>query len=156
MRPSQEDIIKAIQAGTMAHFLPELQSQYAKAQFGFGMLLFTIVQKDFDGIAQDLVDANAALRPLLAETAAALTPVEGDEARAARDAIAALPPPAESVRLSALRAEYDALRGAVAGMAPLIERAGDDPALAGVRDVRLRLYAHLSADAKRRSVPILG
>jgi hypothetical protein len=120
------------------------------------MVLFTILQKDFDGIAQDLVDANAALRPLLAETADALAGVDGDEARAARDAIAALPPRAESVRLSALRAEYDALRAAVAGMAPLIERAGDDPVLAPLRDVRTRLYAHLAGDARRRTVPILG
>jgi hypothetical protein len=156
MRPTQEEIIRAMQGGIMAHYLPELQSQYAKAQFAFGMVLFSILQKDFDGIAQDLVDANAALRSLLAEIGGALSPLDRDDARSARDAIAVLPPPAASVRLSDLRAEHDALRGAVAGMAPLIEAAADVPELATLRDVRLKLYALLSADAQRRTVPILG
>ncbi len=156
MRPTQEEIIRAIQGGIMAHYLPELQSQYAKAQFAFGMVLFSILQKDFDGIAQDTVDANAELRVLLAETDAALALVDRDDARAAREAIAGLPARAGSVRLSELRAEHDALRGVVAGMAPLIESAADVPGLAALRDVRLKLYAHLSADAQRRTVPILG
>ena len=156
MRPTQEEIIRALQGGIMAHYLPELQSTYAKAQFAFGMVLFTILQKDFDGIAQDLVDANAALRPLLAETATALAAIDSDDARAARAAIDALPPPAASVRLSDLRAEHDALRAAVAGMAPLIEAAADVPELAPLRDARTKLYAYFLADAQKRSVPILG
>lgn len=156
MRPTQEEIIRALQGGIMAHYLPELQSQYAKAQFAFGMVLFTILQKDFDGIAQDLVDANAGLRPLLAEAAAALDAIGSDDARSARATIDALPAPAGSVRLSELRAENDALRAAVAGMAPLIEAAADVPELAPLRDVRSKLYAYLLADSQRRSVPILG
>lgn len=156
MRPTQEEIIRALQGGIMAHYLPELQSQYAKAQFAFGMILFTILQKDFDGIAQDLVDANAGLRPLIAEAGTALDAIDSDDARAARATIDALPPPAGSVRLSDLRAENDALRAAVAGMAPLIEAAADVAYLAPLRDVRAKLYAYLLADSQRRAVPILG
>lgn len=154
MRPYPEEVLRAIQTGIGAHFMPEVKSDYAKAQFAFTMLLFTIVQRDFDGVAQDLVDANAALRTLIGKLDAGLVSVTG--AGAVREQIAALAPSATSVRLSDLRREHDALRAVIASAAPLIEPAGDDDALAALRAVRAEIYAHLQSDARRRMVPILG
>lgn len=155
MRPYPDEVLRMIQAGVTAHMLPELTSKYAQAQFAFGALLFGIAQKDYDSAVPDLIEANGALRALLAETAAALASVDGDEARAGGEAIAALPAPETSLRLSALRAENNALRGALAGLMPLIEPAGDVAGLAPLRDVRGKMIEHLRADSRRRIVPIL-
>ena len=43
----------------------------------------------------------------------------------------------------------------IATLAPLIEPAADVAGLAPLAPVRARLYAHLSADARRRIFPIL-
>jgi hypothetical protein len=155
MRPYPEEVLRAIQAGVMAHFAPELTSSYAQAQFAFSMMLFGIVQRDYDTAVPDLVDANAALRGLLDEAASALAAIDRDDARAARAQIAALPPPSGSLRLSALRAENDALRDAVAKLTPLIEPAADVDALAPLRPARQHIYAWLSADATKRIFPLL-
>jgi hypothetical protein len=156
MRPYPEEVLRAIQSGVVAHFAPELKSTYGTAQFAFSMLLFTIVQRDFDSAAADLVDANAALRDLLASVSAALPNVDGTDARAAAATVADLPAAAPSLRLSALRAENEALRQIICHLTPLIEPAADDPALAALKPVREKIYAHLSADAKRRIFPILS
>ncbi len=155
MRPYPEEVLRAIQSGVAAHFAPEVKSAYGQAQFAFSMLLFTVVQRDYDTAVPDLVDANAALRGLLAAADAVLANIDRDDARAARDAIAALPPPATSLRLSALRAENDALRSILGQLAPVIEPANDDPVLAPMKPAREAIYAHLAADAKRRIFPIL-
>jgi hypothetical protein len=156
MRPYPEEVARVIQAGVGAHFAPELRSTYAQAQLAFSALLFMVLQRDFDGIAEDLVRSNRELRALLGEADAALAHVAGDDAAAARASIAALPAPAADVRLSSLRAEYDALRDAFAKLAPLLEPAADDARLAPLREVRARAFAWFAADAKRRSVPVLG
>ena len=155
MRPYPEEVVRAIQAGIAAHFAPELGSNYAQAQFAFSMILFGVIQRDFDTAVPDLVEDSKTLRTLLADASAALAGIDGDEARAARDAIAALPAPSASLRLSALRAENEALRGAIGRLAPLIEPAADIAGLAALRPARAAIFAHLLADAKRRIVPIL-
>jgi hypothetical protein len=155
MRPYPEEILRAIQSGVVAHFAPELKSTYGQAQFAFSMLLFTIVQRDYDSAVPDLVDANAALRELLASAHDALADVDRDDARAAREAVV-LPQPAPSLRLSALRAENEALRAILCQLTPLIEPAEDDPTLIPMKPVRQSIYAHLTADARRRIFPILS
>jgi hypothetical protein len=156
MRPYPEEIQKAVQMVMLSHFAPELTTAYSQRELGVVMLLFQIAQRDHDTAVPDLIDQNAKLRALLAEAADALAAVDRDDARANRDAIGALPAPAESLKLSDLRREHDALRGAVSSLAPLIEPAADDAALAPLRPVRRKIYDHLREDAKRRSVPILG
>ena len=156
MRPYPEEVLRAIQTGVTAHFAPELKSSYGQAQFAFSMLLFTIVQRDYDTAVPDLVDANRALRDLLASAHEALTSIDRDDARAARMAAAALPPPAPSLRLSALRTENEALRTIICALTPVMEPAADDPTLAPMMPVRTAIYAHLAADAKRRIFPILS
>ena len=156
MRPYPEEVLRAIQTGVGAHFAPELKSPYGQAQFAFAMLLFTIVQRDYDTAVPDLVDANRSLRDLLASAHDALRAIDRDDARAAREAAAALPPPAPSLRLSALRAENEALRVIISALTPVIEPAADDAELAPMQPVRAAIYAHLSADAKRRIFPILS
>jgi hypothetical protein len=156
MRPSPDDVIRALQTGVATHLAPELKSSYAQAQFAFSMLLFTIVQRDYDTAVPDLIEGNAALRAILGEATAALKTIDRDDARAAAVTLAALPERAAGLRLSVLRAEHDGLRAAVSTLAPVIEPAGDDDGLAALRPMRERLYAWLSADAKRRSVPILS
>ena len=161
MRPYPEEVLRAIQSGIVAHFAPALPTKYAQAQFAFSMLLFGIVARDYDTAVPDLLDANAALREMLAEVAVALASLErvpSDSSNAivaARAALVALPAPAPSLRLSALRAEHDALRTIVAQLAPLIEPAADLPHLAPLAPIRTRLYAWFSADARRRIFPIL-
>jgi hypothetical protein len=156
VRPYPEEIHKAVQLVMTSHFAPELTTAYSQRELGVVMLLFNIAQRDYDSAVPDLIEHNAQLRALLADTGAALAKVDRDDARAARDAIATLPAATDSLRLSALRAENDALRGAISSLAPLIEPAGDDPSLAPLRDVRLKIYDHLREDAKRRAVPMLG
>ena len=156
MRPYPEEVLRAIQTGVGAHFAPELKSAYGQAQFAFSMLLFTIVQRDYDTAVPDLVEANRALRELLFSSHNALTSIDRDDARTALEAAAALPPPAPSLRLSALRAENEALRTIICALTPIIEPAADDPVLAPMKPVRAAIYAHLASDAKRRIFPILS
>lgn len=155
MRPYPEEILRAIQSGVMSHFAPELVSTYAKAQFGFSMLLFSVATRDYDTAVPDLLEANQKLRDLLTDAASALAGIDRADARSARDAIAALPPPSGSLRLSALRAENESLRAAVSQLAPLIEAAPDDPGLSSLVPSREAIFAYLSADARDRIVPIL-
>lgn len=156
MRPWPEEVLRAIQAGITAHFAPELTSNYARSQFAFGMMLFGIAQRDYDTAVPDLLENNRTLRSLLSDASSALHQVSRPDARAAIHDIAALPAPTDSLRLSDLRRENDALRAAIGRLAPLIEPAGDADDLAPLRPVRKALYAHLSADAAKRMVPILS
>jgi hypothetical protein len=156
MRPYPEELLRALQAGVQAHFAPELRSTYAQAQLAFSMLLFMVAQRDYDTAVPDLIDANRSLRDILAETRDALPRIEGDAASSARHALRELPPAAPTLRLSDLRAENDALRAALAALAPVIEPAADDPALAPLRDVRAKVFGYLTQDARRRIVPILS
>ena len=156
MRPTNEELLRIIQTGVMTHAAPDVQANYNKAQLGFSALLFMVASRDIDSGVADLVEGNAALRALLAELHDGLKSIDRDDARAGIGAIAALPAPEASLRLSALRKENDALRAVISSLAPLIEPAGEDVSLASLREVRTKLYAHLSADAKRRIVPILS
>jgi hypothetical protein len=153
MRPYPEEVVQALQRGLTAHFLPEVTSAYAQAQAMPAQMLFGIALRDFDSAAQDLIDANRGLRALLADLDAALALVDRDDARRAR---APLPAPAADVRLASLRAEYDALRQVICDLTPFIEPAADDPALAPLTDVRGRIYTWFSADARKRSIPLLN
>ena len=156
MRPYPEEIVQALQRAAGAHFAPELTSTYAQSQFGVGSMLFGIAVRDANTAAQDLVDANRDLRALLSDIEAALPSVQHAAAAAAREALAALPQPAANLHLSALRAEFDGLRGAFGKLAPVLEPAGDDPTLAPLAPLRERAYAWFSADARRRSFPLLN
>jgi len=156
MRPYPEEIVLALQRGFAAHFLPELKSSYAQAQFMPAQMLFGIAVRDFDTAAQDLVDANRDLRALLADLDAALAHVDRDDARRARQSLAGLPASAADVRLASLRAEFDALRQIFCDLTTLVEPAAGDPALAPVAPLRARIYAWFSADARKRSIPLLN
>ena len=166
MRPYPEEVLRAIQSGIVAHFAPELTTKYGQAQFAFSMLLFAIVTRDYDTAVPDLVDGNRALRGLLNDASTALASIDAAGAASmtehastlvtARAAIAAIPEPQPSLRLSVLRAESEALRAVIAMLAPLIEPAADVAGLAPLAPVRARLYAQLSADARRRIFPILS
>jgi hypothetical protein len=156
VRPTSEELIKAIQAGIGAFFAPELQSLYAQSQMAVGMTLFGIALRDYDSAVPDLVEANAELRTMLADATAALARIERDGVRAELASVPAPPEPAASLRLSALRAEHDGLRAAFCALAPIIEPAADEPALAPLRPMRAALIAWLAADSKKRVVPILN
>jgi hypothetical protein len=156
MRPYPEELHRAIQAVMMSHFAQELTTPYSQRELGIAMLLFNIAQRDYDTAVPDLIHENTSLRTLLHQAASALASIDSDDARAARVSLDALPERTDSLRLSALRAENDALREALSSLAPLIEPAADDPELAALREVRTNVYAHLKADAQRRAVPMLG
>jgi hypothetical protein len=155
MRPYPEEVLRALQTGVGSHLAPEVKSSYGQAQFAFAMLLFGVVQRDYDSAAQDLIDANATLRDILVGARDAIATLDRDDARDIARALDALPPAATSARLSSLRSEHDALREAVIRLVPLVEPAADDPALAAMRPTRSALWDCLRADAQRRVVPIL-
>jgi hypothetical protein len=156
VRPYSEEVVQALQRAMAAHFLPELKSSYAQSQFGAAAMLFGIALRDADSAVQDLVDANAQLRELLADAGVALSAIDDDRAKAALATVAALPARAGDLRMSSLRAEYDGLRDAFSRLAPVIEPAADDPALGPLAPVRQRVYAWFSSDAARRTVPLLN
>jgi hypothetical protein len=140
----------------VAHFAPELTSTYAQSQFGVASMLFGIAVREADTQAQVLVDANRDLRGLLAEIEAALPAISDKRADQAGNVFASLPAPAADLRLSSLRAEFDGLRQAFCSLVPLLEPAAADPALAPLAGLRERTYAWFSADARRRSFPLLN
>ena len=156
MRPYPEEVIQALQRGVASHFFPELTSAYAQAQFMPAQILFGVALRDFDAAAQNLLDANRELRSLLEQVAAALALIEREDARSARELSAMLPAPSADVRLASLRAEFDGLRDIFCKLAPLIEPASADPELVPLAAVRREVYAWFSADAKKRTVPILN
>lgn len=156
MRPYPEEIIQALQRGVASHFAPELRSTYAQSQFGASALLFGIALRDADTAARTLVDANRELRELLAEVHEALAEIDEERAALARAALARMPAAAQDVRLSSLRAEFDGLRTVFCELSPVIEPAGEDPGLGGMREARRKVYAWFSADARKRVVPILN
>lgn len=156
MRPYPEEVVAALQRGMVSHFAPELQSSYAQSQFGAGAMLFGVALRDANTAAQDLVDANAALRELLADVGTALKASDAPDAPAAAGVAGRLPEAAPDVRLSSLRAENDALRAIFCELAAIIERAGDDGALVALAPVRGRVYAWFSAEARKRTVPLLN
>ena len=156
MRPYPEEIILALQRGMSAHFLPELKSSYAQAQFMPAQLLFGIALRDANTAAQDLIDANRVLRALLAEVQSALGAVDRDDARVAVEVFGTLPAPATDVKLSSLRAEFDGLRMVFSRLAPVLEPAGEDEGLVALRPIRRKVYDWFSADARKRAVPILN
>ena len=156
MRPYPEEIVRILQTGVMSHFMPEVQSKYGQAQFAFSMLLFGVATKDLDSMVPDLVEQNRTLRDVLERTKAALTDVNRDDARTAAASLAQMPAAADSLRLSTLRAENEALRALLAGLAPIIEPAGDDAGMAPLRELRTEIYQYLQADARKRIVPILS
>lgn len=156
MRPYPEEIMQALQRGMVSHFAPELRTTYAQSQFGAAAMLFNVALRDVDTAAQDLVTANAELRELLAEVEAALGSIDGARAEVGRAALAKMPAVAADLRLSSLRAEFDGLRTVFSELAPVIEPAGEDAALAGLREVRAKVYAWFAADARKRTVPLLN
>ena len=155
MRPYPEEVVRVIQAGIAAHFAPELQTTYSQAQFAFSMILFGVVQRDFDTAVPDLIEDSKTLRSLLTQVSSALDGIDAARAAPARETIAGLPSAAGSLRLSALRAENEALRAAISKLAPIVEPAADVVELSALRPARDAVFAHLLADAKRRIVPIL-
>jgi hypothetical protein len=156
MRPYPEEVLKAIQNVTMQHFGPELTSPFSQRELMIVGLMFSIAGRGRDTEVPDLIEENRTLREILGEANSALSQITHADAEAAREAIAALPRTETSLKLSDLRRENDALRAALASLAPLIEPAAEDAALAPLRDVRAKAYAHLKADAARRQVPMLG
>lgn len=156
MRPYPEEIIQALQRGMASHFAPELRSTYAQSQFGAAAMLVGIALRDADTTAQDLVTANAELRALLAEVESAVGSIDAARAEIGRAALTKTPSAAADLNLSTLRAEFDGLRTVFSELAPVIEPAGEDPGLAGLRDVRAKVYAWFAADARKRTVPLLN
>jgi hypothetical protein len=156
MRPYPDELYRAINLVLAQHLVPELQTPFSQREASIVMLLFNIAQRDYDSAVPDLIDENTKLRALLEEASVALGAIDRDDARTARTTLAALSEHTDSLRLSALRTENDALRTALSHLAPLIEPAADDPTLAALRDIRTKVYAHLKADAQRRAVPMLG
>lgn len=156
MRPHPEEVLRAVQAGIMAHFAPELRTDYARAQFAFSLMLFSIIQRDYDTAVPDLIEANHALRELLSEAPAAFASVTHDLNEKARDPLSSLPEPAASLKLSDLRRENEALRAVVARIAPLVEPAADENRLTSLVPLREKVFDYLAADARRRVVPVLS
>ena len=64
MRPNGQEVLRGVQNTLVTYILPELQSDYARTELMIVHTLVGIVAEEWDGVAQRLVDDNAALREL--------------------------------------------------------------------------------------------
>jgi hypothetical protein len=151
MRPNAEELLRGAQASLMTYVLPEVQTEYARAEAMLVIALLGIVSAQCDGAAQTLVDDNAALRSLA---------LRGAEALAGRaehaeliDALGSLAAGAEtSLRISELAAANAQLRAALARLGVTTQDRDD----ASLRELRTAILAYLRDEAERRGFALLG
>jgi hypothetical protein len=148
MRPNAEELLRGIQRSLASYVLPEVQSDYARAEVMFSSMMLGVLIRDLDGAAQQLVEDSAALRALALrgaeELAAAAEPELGAELRrlaATRDSTA---------RLSGLSRANQELTAAIARLAVLVEERDE---LSGLRATVIEA---LRVRSERASHQMLG
>jgi hypothetical protein len=151
MHPNSEEVLRGVAGALVTHVLPEVQSQYARAQLMFSVSMLGVVANGLDGAVQQLVDDNAALRALALRAADALSGER--DAAALRDELRAASATADtSISLSDLAAASDSLRGLIGRLGALLE-AMDAPALRPLSDDVIDV---LRARTASRALSLLG
>jgi hypothetical protein len=158
MRPHGLETIQAIQNALVTEVMPEVRSSFAQSQLLYMTLLLNALARHWDDGVQNLVDNHREMREILAQAADGLDtmPPDAELRTIAADLRAGAARTTPSLRMTALLEEDDALRGLLARLAPLCDRAEAEAALAPLLPVRWRLLQFLRRDAQQRIVPILG
>lgn len=123
----------------MGQALPANTSYEQKTSMLLGVLLLMFTE-DADGMVERLHEENAAVRALCEE---------GRDVVAAgelRERLAALPPPAASLRVSALQEENDALRALLVELHAAVEESSSPAAV----ELEARIFAELRTSTERR------
>jgi hypothetical protein len=151
MHPNSEEVLRGVAGALVTHVLPELQSQYARAQLMFSVTMLGVVANGLDGAAQQLIDDNASLRALALRAADALSN-ERDAAALRDDLRAAGAGTDTSLLLSDLSASAALLREAIARLGVFLEAAGA-PSLRSLRD---DVIETIRAQTEARALSLLG
>ena len=151
MRPNGQEVLRGVQNTLVTYILPELQSDYARTELMIVHTLVGIVAEEWDGVAQRLVDDNAALRELARRGVEALA--SRPDASALVDELRLLAGENDaSLRLSDLSAAKDRVHDAIGRVGAYLQGA-EEPEL---RDIRAAIIERLREDAERRSRPLMG
>lgn len=158
MRPHGLEVIQGIQTALMTQVLPDVQSSFAQAQLLYITLLLNALARYWDDGVQNLVDNHREMRDIFAHAADALDtmPPDAELQTLAADLRTEAARATPSLKMTALLEEDDRLRGLLARLAPLCDRAEAESTLAPLLPVRQRLLQFLRRDAQQRIVPILG
>jgi hypothetical protein len=151
MHPNSEEVLRGVAGALVTHVLPELQSQYARAQLMFSVSMLGVVASGLDSGAQQLIDDNASLRALALRAADALSN-ERDAAALRDDLRAAGAGTDASLLLSDLSASSSRLRDAIARLGVFLEATGA-PALRPLRD---DVIETIRAQTEARALSLLG
>ena len=156
MHPNGEELLRGVLGTLATHVMPEVQTAHAQIQMALVLRLLGIAADEMDGVAQRLVDDNAALRELAGRGADALASAgdaAGPEGASLADELRSLADESDpSVRLSDLHAANDRLHSAV-GRLGILAQGGDAPALRETRDA---IIACLREAAESRALYMLG
>lgn len=146
-RPTPLEIADGVEKALTGRVMPELQTDYARAQVASTLELLHYLAREFDGAVQTVLDEIDALERARAETAQTLR-------EAGHDAIAdALTAPARGalsdVRVSTLLQRSDELQEALLAALLVVEREADNGVTA-LAAARRQLHAVLEDHNKRR------
>jgi hypothetical protein len=150
-RPTPLEIAAGVEKALTRRVIPELQTEYARAQVASALELLHYLAREFDGAVQTLLDEINALESARAETARTLREAGHD---ATADALTA--PAREEVpdlRVSTLLQRSDELQEALLAALLEIEREADSGAseLAPARRQLHALFEDLNE--RRRTAP---
>jgi hypothetical protein len=150
-RPTPLEIAAGVEKALTRRVMPELQTEYARAQVASALELLHYLAREFDGAVQTLLDEINALESARAETAHTLREAGHD---ATADALTA--PARDEVpdlRVSTLLQRSDELQEALLGALLQIEREADSGAseLAPARRELRAVFEDLNE--RRRAAP---
>ena len=140
MKPEPGRVLQGVGISLLTAVLPEVATPFGQQTASSAGALALMISEEFDRAPDRLSRENAELRDILA-SARSVTP---EEAEAIDRGLSAN---AESLRVSALQAENDALRGALIGVHAAVE-ALDTPEAAALNE---RIWAELVESTKRRA-----
>jgi hypothetical protein len=151
MRPDGDELPAIIRKALVDYVAPEVTSVYGRTQLTYALTLLAQLARESDGAAARLADEAAELRALLADALGRLagSGMDGEVLAEVRSAAAA--PPAQDLRLSALRTERSRLYDALIRLQDACAAAPPASAAAAVRtSVLAYLRARLEAQTPMR------
>jgi hypothetical protein len=147
MRPTAIESLRAIGGAVNEALLPEVTSPFAEEAGQAINMMVESLAAEMDTAVEDLLRGNAALRGILQD---ALDRASGND-------IAAIPvndinqalayPQPREMTVSALSAESDVLREALASLLEAIEDMQGEPAAEAMAESRAAAYRHLREEA---------
>ena len=150
MKPSAVESLRGIQAALAEAIAPELPTVFAQETVQTIQMLIESVLGEVDTAAEDLQRDNEELRQILAQARGALGGSNGDAAAIVNRIDGVLSETEErSLRLSALTARNNALRGALEELLMYLEDTSGRPGSEALTALRQTAYGHLRRVAVR-------